>query len=445
MKVMAPEQNIYSSQFGEIVRHLPGRGLTWLDHLRETGIQQFAGAGFPTTRMEEWKYTNIAPISRVAFRPARRTTLPDAVREQVDAFPQPRLVFVNGFLASPEGARSQTAPTKEKLVITGLSKALANPRVAATLEPHLGHLAETGNHPFVAWNTAFFADGACVVIPPGTVVQDPIHLVFVSAATDSPSVAFPRNLIVVGERSQVSVVEIYLSVSGGTFLTNAVTEIAIARGASVDYHKFEHEFPETFHVATVKATLGRDASLTSHAFSLGAALSRNELRVALKGEGAQCTLAGLYLADEHRLVDNHTEIDHCQPHATSRELYKGVLAGYGEGVFNGAIIVRKDAQKTDAVQHNKNLLLSEHAQINTKPQLEIHADDVRCAHGASIGQISEDALFYLRTRGVDERTARHILIRGFAAEILDGIRVPSVRRLMDLRLQEWFERRLEAA
>jgi Fe-S cluster assembly protein SufD len=283
------------------------------------------------------------------------------------------------------------------------------------------------------------------VIPAGAIVSEPIHLVFISTASDQPFATFPRNLIIVGEGAQISLAETYLSLSSGVYLTNTVTEIAAGDGAVIDYYKAERESPESFHIASVNAALGRDAVLTAHSFSLGAALSRNELRVTLDGEGAQCALNGLFLADGHRLVDNHTQIDHRKPHATSRELYKGVLAGYGEGVFNGAIIVREDAQKTDAVQHNKNLILSGHAQINTKPQLEIRADDVRCAHGASIGQLDQEALFYLKTRGVDDRSARRILVRGFASEILDGVRVPDVRESLDRLFDEWFQSKLEAA
>jgi Fe-S cluster assembly protein SufD len=282
------------------------------------------------------------------------------------------------------------------------------------------------------------------VISPGTTVLRPVHLVFASTGAAPLLATFPRNLIVVGEGSRVALVEAFLSVPGGLYLTNAVTEIVGGSGAIIDYYRMEQESSDSFHVATVKVRLGRDASLTSHTFSLGAALARNDLSVALDGEGSQCNLNGLFLVDGHRLVDNHTEIDHRKPHATSRELYKGILGGHAQGVFNGAIIVREDAQKTNAVQHSKNLLLSGNAQINTKPQLEIRADDVRCAHGASIGQLDQEAIFYLKTRGVDDGAARRILIRAFATEILDRVRVPDIRRQWEFLLDEWFEGRSEA-
>jgi Fe-S cluster assembly protein SufD len=436
--------NAYASSFSQIADGLPGRGLDWVDCLRRAGLERFVDLGFPTTRIEEWKYTNVAPISRIAFQPATHVgmeKLSAKVREQVDLFPTPKLVFVNG--------RSHPSLSKQGSLsfpyIAGMFDSLGDPDFVPTLQPHLGRYADFRTRPFAAWNTAFFADGACVVVPAGTIVSEPIHLVFISTASDQPCATFPRNLIIAGEGSQISLVETYLSLSGGIYLTNTVTEIVAGAGAVIDYYKAERESSESFHIASVNAALGHDAVLTAHSFSIGAALSRNELRVTLDGEGAQCALDGLFLADGHRLVDNHTQIDHRKPHATSRELYKGVLAGYGEGVFNGAIIVRDDAQKTDAVQHNRNLILSEHAQINTQPQLEIRADDVRCAHGASIGQLDQEALFYLKTRGVDDRSARRILVRGFAAEILDGVRVPDVRWRLGGLLDEWFESKAEAS
>jgi Fe-S cluster assembly protein SufD len=315
----------------------------------------------------------------------------------------------------------------------------------SALKGYLGRYADTSNHAFVAWNTGLFADGAYVLIPPGTTVLRPVHLVFVSSGADQPLAAYPRNLIVAGEGARDVIAETFLSFPCEVHLTNAVTEIVAGANATVDYYKMERESSDDFHVATLNASLGRDASLTTHTFSLGAALTRNDLRVALDGEGSQCTLDGLFLVEGHRFVDNHTEIDHRQPHAASRELYKGILSGHAQGVFNGAIIVRKDAQKTDAVQHSKNLLLSQHAQINTKPQLDICADDVRCAHGASIGQLDQEAMFYLKTRGVDERAGRQILIRGFAAEIVDRVHIPAIREQLETLLDEWFEVRLEEA
>ena len=445
MSALVTNRNIYATQFSEIVDRLPGRGLEWLGRLRRSAIERFVQLGLPTTRLEDWKYTNVAPIGRLTFRPAlnpSKASVPDFLRSQLDLFPGPRLVFVDGML---DRNLSLNQDDHCGWQLSSLAESLGDPNQASALGAHLGRYADMSDHAFVAWNTGFFADGAYVVIPDGTTVLRPVHLVFISTGADQPVAAYPRNLIVAGEGSRVAVAETFLSVPGEVHLTNAVTEIVAGANATVDYYKMERESRDSFYVATVKASLGRDASWTSHTFSLGAALTRNDLSVALNGEGSQCSLDGLFLVEGHRLVDNHTEIDHRQPHATSRELYKGILSGHAQGVFNGTIIVREDAQKTDAVQHSKNLLLSENAQINTKPQLEIRADDVRCAHGASIGQLDQEAMFYLKTRGIDDRAARQILIRGFAAEILGRVHVSDIRRQLETLLDEWFEERLEAA
>jgi Fe-S cluster assembly protein SufD len=445
MSALLTEQSIYATQFSEIVDRLPGRGLDWLGRLRTSAIARFVQLGFPTTRLEDWKYTNVAPIGRLTFRPAlsrSKASVPDFLRSQLDLFSGPRLVFVDGML---DRELSLNQDDDCGLQLSSLTGSLSNSNQASALEGHLGRYADTSNHAFVGWNTGFFTDGAYVVIPAGTSVLRPVHLVFISAGADQPVAAYPRNLIVVAEGARVAVAETFLSVPGEVHLTNAVTEIVAGANATIDYYKIERESSDSFHVATVKASLGRDATLTSHTFSLGAALTRNDLSVVLNGEGSRCSLHGLFLVEGHRLVDNHTEIDHRKPHATSRELYKGILSGHAQGVFNGAIIVREDAQKTDAVQHSKNLLLSEHAQINTKPQLEIRADDVRCAHGASIGELDQEAMFYLKTRGLNEPAARQILIRGFAAEILDQVHIPDIRRHLETLIDEWFENRLEAA
>jgi Fe-S cluster assembly protein SufD len=283
-----------------------------------------------------------------------------------------------------------------------------------------------------------------VQIPKGTIIEQLVTVVHVALGSNPPWVSHPRNLIVAGEDSQVRIAEVFLG-AGSVYLTNPVTEIVAAPGAVVDYYKLECESDAAFHVGATNARVGRDSSITSHTVSIGGALARNELGVVLDGEGAHCTLNGVFVVDGHRLIDNHTEIDHISPHTSSRELYKGVLSGYGEAVFNGAIKVRENAQKADALQQSRNLLLSEHAQINAKPELEIRADDVRCAHGATVGQIDREAMFYLRSRGMSERDARRLLVRGFAAEVLDRVEVPDLRNYLEFRLEDWFRNALEAA
>jgi len=292
---------------------------------------------------------------------------------------------------------------------------------------------------FAAWNTAFFTDGAFIEVPRGSVFEQPVNLLFISAGNGKPWACFPRNLIIAGEGSQITFVESFLGLNASVYLTNAVTEIVAGPGAVIEYYKVERESPESFHVAAVNAQLDRDATLTSYSFSFGGALVRNDLNVALDGAGSHCTLNGLFAVNGRRLVDNHTRIDHLQPHTSSRELYKGVLTGEGEGVFNGAIVVRDNAQKTDAVQYSKNLLLSKQAQINTKPQLEIRNNDVRCFHGATIGQIDPEAVFYLKSRGIDGAKAKQILVRGFAGEIIEAVRIATLRDQSECYLSEWLQ------
>jgi cysteine desulfurase/selenocysteine lyase len=426
---MTNEKNVYATLFSEMADHLPGNDLAWLRSLRATALDRFIDLGFPSTRLEEWKYTNVAPISRLAFRPApsvARSPLPESVRSDLDLFPNPRLVFIDGVLA-PELSGTLGA-AYDRAYLKGVADTLADGDPSGLLEKSLGQHASVDTHAFAAWNTAFFTDGGCLVVPSGAVVPDTVFFVFISTATADPTATFPRNLVIAGERSQVRFAEVFLTASGGIHLMNTVTEIVAGADSTVDYCMVQRQAIDSFHVAMVQADLGRDANFTSHSFSFGGALARHDLRVALDGEGAQCRLDGLFFLDGGGLVDNHTLIDHRKPNTTSRELYKGILGGQAQGVFNGAVIVRKDAQKTDAVQHSKNLLLSENAQIDTKPQLEIRADDVRCAHGASIGQLDQEALFYLRTRGVSEVGARHILVRAFAEEIFTRVHDPAIRR-----------------
>ena len=434
MTTILAEQNTYATQFSLLREQLAGSDLPWLERLREKGMDDFLALGFPTTKLENWKYTNVAPIRRIAFAPAVGApivTLPPKLNFRES----PRVVFVNGrFNAHLSTVR-----------MLSISEALRSPERASVVQKHLGRYTSTSDHTFAAWNTAFFTDGAYLEIPRGMVCEQPIHLVFISAGTGEPAASYPRNLIVVGEASQVSFVEWFIGSNDGVYLTNAVTEIAAAPAAVIDYCKIERESSHAFHVAVINAHLDRDASLTSHSVSCGGSLVRNDLNVELDGDGAHCTLNGLFVVDGQRLVDNHTRIDHLRPHASSREVYKGVLAGNAEGVFNGTIAVHANAQKTDAVQHSKNLLLSRQAQINTKPQLEIRNNDVRCFHGATIGQIDEDAVFYLNSRGIGENEAKRILVRAFAGEIVDSIRVAAARGQLEHLMDDWLRGVLEAS
>jgi Fe-S cluster assembly protein SufD len=354
----------------------------WVQALREAAFQQFAQLGFPTPKDEEWRFTNVAPIARTRF----------------GSMPGPGNI--------PEEA-----------------------------EPYLAQHARSGRNAFVALNTAFLNQLAFFRVARGEVKTEPITIQFGSAHPDSPKASHPRTLIVVGANAQCTIVEKYQGT--GNYFTNAVTEIVVGEGAVVDHYKLQQESPEAFHVATMQVTLGRSANFSSHSIALGGALVRNDANVTL-AEGTEATLNGLYIANGRQHIDNHTEIDHAKPHGTSHELYKGILDGKATAVFNGRIIVRKDAQKTDSKQTNKNLVLSDDAVINTKPELQILADDVRCTHGATIGQLDEESLFYLQSRGIGRGQARRLLTYAFAQDIIDRIKVPALRDQLETVLFEKF-------
>jgi Fe-S cluster assembly protein SufD len=299
------------------------------------------------------------------------------------------------------------------------------------LHAHLSRYVRYQEHSFVALNTAFIEDGALVLIPKGAVVEEPIYLVFVSTGQYGPVVSHPRNLIVAGEGSQARIVEIHIGAGSGAYFANAVTEIFGDEGAAIDHYLLQREGDAGVHIGMLEAQLSRHCNFSANSITLAGSLVRNDVHVVLNGEGSECSLNGLYLVDGKQHVDNHTEIEHCMPRAKSRELYKGILSGSARGVFNGKILVHKDAQKSDARQTNKNLVLSENAVINTKPQLEIHADDVKCSHGSTVGQLDRDALFYLRSRGIDSAEAQSLLCYAFASEVVSRVKIATMRAQLD--------------
>ncbi|HWP43955.1 MAG TPA: Fe-S cluster assembly protein SufD [Blastocatellia bacterium] len=408
-------------------------GASWLRSIRRAARERFAVLGLPTVRQEEWKYTNVAPLGKIGFRPAELESVV-VTAAQIERLPLSdvggsRLVFINGRY-DEELSRLEGLP--EGIRVGSLAEALESG--APSVKAHLARYASYEDRPFVALNTAFIRDGAFIEVPEGMVVEQPIHLLFVSAGGDGPLVSHPRNLILVGAGGQASIIEAYAGMGSGLYLTNPVTEMVLGENAVVDHYRLQQEDEQAFHIGTLQAEQGRASSLYSHNVSLGGALVRNDINVVLAAEGDDCTLDGLYLAAGNQHVDNHTTIDHAKPHGSSRELYKGILDGRATAVFNGSVIVRKDAQKTDARQSNKNLLLSEEAEINTKPELQILADDVKCSHGATIGQIDREALFYLRSRGIGQDEARSLLTYAFANEILDRIKVEPVRARLEAAL-----------
>jgi Fe-S cluster assembly protein SufD len=406
------------------LRTLPAGEPAPLQALRRLGIERFAALGFPTTRQEEWRFTNVAPIARGTFvRPDHDPDAADPERLKVlELDTAARLVFVDGRFSA---RLSQIDELPAGAIVTSLAEALQ--RIPDQVLPWLGQLAAVGDHPFVALNTAFLQDGAFVSVPRGVAIEKPIHLLFLGSGTENQATySFPRNLIVAGENSQMTLVETYTG--DGVYLCAPVTEMVAGPSSIVDHYKLQRESRDAFHLATFQIEGQRSATPSSHSISIGGAIVRNDVVAVLNGEGIDCILNGLYLADGRQLVDNHMRVEHAKPHCGSHELYKGILDGKARAVFNGLIHVHKGAQKTDAKQSNRNLLLSPEAIANSNPQLEIFADDVKCTHGSTVGQLDDDAVFYLRSRGIGAEAARSILTYAFASDIVERIRLAPVRR-----------------
>jgi Fe-S cluster assembly protein SufD len=421
----------YLADFARVAERLPGAGAPWLVRLRTDALDVFAQRGFPTRRDEDWKYTSVAEFEKQRFAALAEGTAAsqalDAVRDiMLDNEGGHLLVFVNG-----RHAPALSSPGRLPAGVQLGSLADALERMPEALEPWLagGASEQTAQNSFGALNTAFMADGAWLHLPRGAAIEAPVHLLFLSDAAGGAS--HLRNLIVAEDGAQATVIEHYVGIGGIAYFTNALTQIHAAPNATIEHHKLQQEADGAFHIAGIHALQQRDSRFESHSFSLGAALARNDITTAFEATGCDVTLNGLYLAGDRQHVDHHTRIDHRMPHGTSREYYRGVLDGTAHGVFNGRVIVHPGAQKTNAFQANHNLLLSTDAEIDTKPQLEIFADDVKCNHGATVGQLDLNQLFYLRSRGIDEAVARNLLVRAFAHDVIERIRVASLRTRLE--------------
>ncbi len=422
--------------FEAVERDLAPRSPAWLRTARRAALARFAAQGLPTTRDEEWRYTSLAPLEETPLAPVLAgapVALPEAALgpHLVGGADWPRLVFVNGRYA-PGLSRADRLP--EGLRAGSLMDALAGngEGLAAGV---LGDDAERADA-WTALNTAYWADGALVRVAPGRRIEAPVHLLFLTTGRDAAPATHPRSLIVLEPGSQATVIETYGAIDAGPYLTNAVTRIRLGAGAALDHHRVEREGGRAFHVGRTQVVQDRDSRLASSSILLGGRIVRHDLRVRLEAEGADCALRGLYVIGGRQHVDINTIVDHARPHGRSRQLFKGVLDGRARGVFSGRVIVRPGAQKTDAHQTNKNLLLSDGVEVDSKPQLEIFADDVKCSHGAADGQLAADALFYLRSRGLAEAAARALLTYGFASEVLAGIGVAALRARLDALLTE---------
>ena len=399
-------------------------GPDWLQTLRKQGMVRFQALGFPTTKNEDWHFTSVAPIAERTFRLSDSAAPAGIKRSDLDRFNfgesgWPTLVFVNG--AFSEGLSSATE-AGSGVRVSSLSRAIESG--TAGIERHLGKIAVFEQHSFTALNTAFISDGTYIELAADTVVEQPIHLVFVS---EGEGVSHPRNLIVAGRHSRATVIESYVSLRDSGYFTNAVTEISLGEGAHLDHYKLQRESESAFHVGTVQIREERNSQLHSFSLAVGGSLARTNIYTSLDGDAATCTLNGLYLTDGAQHIDNQTSIEHIAPNCPSHELYKGVLDGRSHGVFNGKVYVHPEAQKTDGKQSNNNLLLSPNARVDTKPQLEIFADDVKCTHGATVGRLDDVAMFYLNSRGIGPERARMLLTYAFAADVLETIELEPLK------------------
>jgi Fe-S cluster assembly protein SufD len=430
---MAKEQDRYLADFERFKTQGVVTEPSWVSQLRSAALSRFATLGFPTVRQEEWKYTNVAPLAKIPFTlPAlgsngiTRDRLGPIMLGEVACA---QLVFVNGQYAP---ALSSLRSLPQGVRVGSLAAVLhAEPQA---VELHLARYAGYQDHAFVALNTAFLEDGAFVSVSQGGTLEAPLQLLFISTAPTEHTVSHPRNLILMGPDSQATIVESYIGSENDLYFTNAVTEVVAGEHAMTDHYRLQLESPQAFHMGTLQVHQERSSMVVSHSIAVGGALVRHDINSILDGEGSECTLNGLYMVTGQQHVDHHTRIDHVKAQCTSRELYKGVLDGKSRGVFSGKIVVHKAAQKTDATQTNKTLLLSSDAVIDSKPQLEIFNNDVQCTHGSTIGELDEDALFYLRTRGIGAEAARTLLTYAFVSDVLSRLKIQLLRDQLEAHL-----------
>ncbi|MEJ2721056.1 MAG: Fe-S cluster assembly protein SufD [bacterium] len=431
------DKDTYISRFVEIEPELAGTAPSWVHDIRKSAIGNFSDLGFPTTKDEDWRFTRIRPLLQYDFedvidygpRAFSSAQLDELCIEDTGCR---RITFVNGHFAEELSDLGKLPPGVR---IESLKHALgADPE---RVQRNLTRYAEPGRNPFVALNTAHILDGTFIYLPKDVRIEDPIHVLYVSDPDGTRIATHPRTLILAEEHSRASIVESYIGLDSEVYFTNPVTEIVVKERAEIEHCKLQRESSSAYHIATTQVDMHRDSRFKTDFISLGGTLVRNDVNAVLDAEGIECALNGLYVGNGHQHIDNHTRIEHAKPNCASHEFYKGILNDRAKAVFNGRIHVHPDAQKTDAKQTNRCILLSDDAQINTNPQLEIYADDVKCTHGAAVGQIDEDAVFYLRTRGIEKEDARKMLIYAFANEVLEGIRIDPVREHLEADLYKW--------
>ena len=435
---IAKSENSYQTAFRSVRELSPTS--PWLELVRSGAIDRFEQLGFPTVLDEEWKYTNLATLAKESFQPA---LAPVELSVDVDSYAYPEtksahLVVVNGFLR-------EDLSTKEGLgevVAIDLFGAVADARYNKIVRKYLARNANYHDNGLKALNTAFLQSGVFVWVPKNVKLETPLQITFIA---DGPNTAnFPRLLVVGEENSSATLIESFVTTGNERHFTNAVAEIVLKDGARLEHYRLQNESKTAFHIGTTAAELGRAGSYDVTSINLGAQLARHDVSVVMDEEGAECWVDGLYVVGASQHSDTHSVIDHKHSYCNSHQLYKGILDGNGRAVFNGKVFVREGAQKTDAMQTNKNLLLSPQARVDTKPQLEIYADDVKCAHGAAVGQLDEEELFYLQARGMNPELARSLLTYGFAEEVIGKIKIDSIRAQLDDAVLTHLHTRLEA-
>lgn len=435
---LVKSESTYQAAF-RTVRHARPTA-AWAELVRGSAMDRFEQLGFPTVKSEDWKYTNLAPFLKERITPA----LPTEVTAEIVArygyaeTADKHAVLVNGFF------NAQRCSLREQgIVACDLFEAIADARYGKIVREYLARNATYHDNGLTALNTAFLQSGLFVLIPRNLKVETPLQITFVSDSREPHSANFPRVLIVSEENSSATIFENYVSLDDEAHFTNSVVEVVLLDGARLEHYRVQRENSNALHVATTATELGRGSSYDTTSITMGAQLSRHDISVVLDHEGAECWVDGLYIVGADQHADTHSVIDHKQPRCNSHQLYKGILDGNGRAVFNGKVFVRHGAQKTDAMQTNKNLLLSDRARVDTKPQLEIFADDVKCAHGAAVGQLDMEELFYLHARGINPTLARNLLTYGFAEEVIGKIKIDSIRNQLDEAVLNQIHARLE--
>ena len=436
---LVKSENSYQEAFRSVRELSPAA--PWLELVRGSAMDRFEQLGFPSIRDEEWKYTNLATLAKESFVPVTSADHLDAGDVSRFAYPETdgtHLVVVNGFLNEELSVKTGLGD----VIATDLFSAVADARYNKIIRKYLARNAGYHNSGLSALNTAFLQSGVFVCIPKNVKLERPLQITFINGTENSAT--FPRVLVVAEENSSATLIENFVAGDEERYFTNAIAEIVLKDGAHLEHYRLQRDSKKAFHVSTTSAELGRASRYDTTSINLGAQLSRHDISVVLDHEGAETSVDGLYMVDADQHTDTHSVIDHKEPHCTSHQLYKGILDGNARAVFNGKIFVREGAQKTDAMQTNKNLLLSERARVDTKPQLEIYADDVKCAHGAAVGQIDPEELFYLETRGIGPELGRSLLTYGFAEEVIAKIKLESIRTELDQIVLKQLHTSLEA-